>query len=454
MVNVLRPFAAVAKPLVMPILDIPSKRRVAAACNIADLRLAAEKRAHAMVFGYLDGGADGEVALRRSVEAFEDVELRHAVLHGVGHDTMDLRTRILGIDADQPFFITSCAGQKMFHAEGESATARGAAKHKMAMALSQLSTTAPEEIAAIAPDHAKAIQLYVWKDRGMLKSVLDRVRAAGFTALVLTADFSWVGNRERDSRTGFSVPPSYSYRQVVDAVKSPAWTFDFMSRKPYQYAAVPDADAPAETLVDFINNQMKPEFDWKDAEWLIQEWGDVGPVSLKGVASGKDAKRAVDTGFKSIWVSNHGGRQLESSVATFDVLPEVRQAVGPDMEVILDGGIRRGVDVVKALARGADAVAIGRAYLYGLAAGGTEGVDKALTILKKDVRLAMGLLGCNTVKELQERAPDILLTKEWSGRRQGGLINGKFLQPELEGTGSGKVPVSTMQNTEKLAKAA
>merc|ERR1719326_608097 len=149
----------------------------------------------------------------------------------------------------------------------------------------------------------------------------------------------------------------------------------------------------AKSLVDFIAQQMKPEFDWKDAEWLCQEWGDTGPVALKGVARGEDAKRWLDIGGKVIWVSNHGGRQLESSVAPFDVLPEVRKAVGPDVEVIMDGGVRRGIDVVKALARGADSVACGRAYLYGLAAGGFEGVDKALTLLSKDVHLAMGLLG-------------------------------------------------------------
>ena len=157
------------------------------------------------------------------------------------------------------------------------------------------------------------------------QEVLDRAKELGFTGLALTADFSWVGNRERETRTGFTVPPSYSMRQCIDAIKSPAWTYDYMSRVPYGYKAVPDADFPAESLVDFIAAQMKPEFDWKDAEWLCSEWGDTGPVALKGVARGGDAVRAVETGFKSIWVSNHGGRQLEDSVATFDVLPEVRQ---------------------------------------------------------------------------------------------------------------------------------
>ena len=408
-VDVLRPLTAAAGPIVMPALDAPSKRRVRSAVNIDDLRVAAERRAHAMVYGYLAGGADDERALRRSVDAFNDVELRHAVLHGVGNDDLDLSTEILGTKTRMPYFLTSCAGQRMFHADGEIATARAAKKHGLAMALSQLTTSTFEDVRAAHPEGAKTLQLYVWRDKTLLKEVLDRAKACGFTSLALTADFSWVGNRERETRTGFTVPPSYSMRQCVDALRSPAWTYDYMRRMPYRYQAVPEADFPAESLVDFIAAQMKPEFDWRDAEWLCQEWGDVGPVALKGVASAKDAVRAVETGFKTVWVSNHGGRQLEDSIATFDVLPEVRASVGDDVEVVLDGGVRRGLDIVKALARGADSVAIGRAYLFGLAAGGFDGVDKALQILSRDVYLAMGLLGCRTVSELRQRAPDLLV---------------------------------------------
>ena len=293
----------------------------------------------------------------------------------------------------------------MFHADGEVATAKAAEKHGVRMALSQLTTSTFEDVREAAPTSAKCLQLYVWRDRALLKEVLDRAKEVGFTSLALTADFSWVGNRERETKTGFTVPPSYSVQQCVDAARSPAWTFDFMSRVPYGYKAVPDADFPAESLVDFIAQQMKPEFDWKDAEWLCQEWGDTGPVALKGVAR---------------------GRQLESSVAPFDVLPEVRKAVGPDVEVIMDGGVRRGIDVVKALARGADSVACGRAYLYGLAAGGFEGVDKALTLLSKDVHLAMGLLGCRTVAELKARGPEFMLHKQNSSFV---YDNGTGLQP-------------------------
>jgi len=404
-VDAIRPITSALAPTIMPILDAPYQRGVRNAVNIDDLQAVAERRAHAMVYGYLAGGADAERSLRRSVAAFNDVELRHAVLHGVGHNDMDMRTTILGHEAQLPFFVTSCAGQRMFHADGEVATAKAAKKHGCFMALSQLTTSTFEDVREAHPDGAKCLQLYVWRDRVLLKEVLDRAKAVGFTSLALTADFSWVGNRERETKTGFTVPPSYSVRQCIDAIKSPAWTYDYMSRVPYGYKAVPDADFPAESLVDFIAAQMKPEFDWKDAEWLCSEWGDTGPVALKGVASGEDAKQAMETGFGAVWVSNHGGRQLEDSVATFDVLPEVRKAVGPDVEVILDGGVRRGIDVVKAIARGADSVACGRAYLFGLAAGGFNGVDKSLSLLSRDLYLAMGLLGCRTVAELKEKAP-------------------------------------------------
>ena len=291
-VDAIRPITSALAPTIMPILDAPYQRGVRNAVNIDDLQAVAERRAHAMVYGYLAGGADAERSLRRSVAAFNDVELRHAVLHGVGHNDMDMRTTILGHEAQLPFFVTSCAGQRMFHADGEVATAKAAKKHGCFMALSQLTTSTFEDVREAHPDGAKCLQLYVWRDRVLLKEVraaqfcailarnagiplptsrppahprlphpslqvLDRAKAVGFTSLALTADFSWVGNRERETKTGFTVPPSYSVRQCIDAIKSPAWTYDYMSRVPYGYKAVPDADFPAESLVDFIAAQVR-----------------------------------------------------------------------------------------------------------------------------------------------------------------------------------------------------
>ena len=269
-VDAIRPITSALAPTIMPILDAPYQRGVRNAVNIDDLQAVAERRAHAMVYGYLAGGADAERSLRRSVAAFNDVELRHAVLHGVGHNDMDMRTTILGHEAQLPFFVTSCAGQRMFHADGEVATAKAAKKHGCFMALSQLTTSTFEDVREAHPDGAKCLQLYVWRDRVLLKEVraaqfcailarnsgiplptsrphahprlphpslkvLDRAKAVGFTSLALTADFSWVGNRERETKTGFTVPPSYSVRQCIDAIKSPAWTYDYMSRVPYGY---------------------------------------------------------------------------------------------------------------------------------------------------------------------------------------------------------------------------
>merc|ERR1719324_2040699 len=216
--DVIRPACAAVHTPVMKVLDAPSRRRVQKAASVEDLRIAAEKRMHAMCYGYLAGGADEEVALRRSVDCYKDVELRHAVLHGVGHGEVDPSTTILGHEAKLPFFVTSCAGQRMFHADGEVATAKAAEKHGVRMALSQLTTSTFEDVREAAPNSAKCLQLYVWRDRALLKEVLDRAKEVGFTSLALTADF------------------------------------------------------PAESLVDFIAQQMKPEFDWKDAEWLCQEW--------------------------------------------------------------------------------------------------------------------------------------------------------------------------------------
>lgn len=408
-VNIVRPVFNFFKPFIFPLLDMPSKNRIKNAVNIEDLRKAAEKRSHSMVFAYLDGGADAERALTNSIKSFHDIKLKHPVLHGVGNGEVVLDTNIMGINSKLPFFLSSCAGQRMFHADGEIATAKAAKKHGCAMALSQLTTSRFEDVRDNHPDGAKILQLYVWKDKVLLKDVLDRAKECGYTSLALTADFSWVGNRERETRTGFTIPPSYSMRQCIDAIKSPAWTYDYISRKPYGYKAVPEADFPAESLVDFIANQMKPEFNWDDAQWLCEEWGDTGPVALKGVAQTEDALQALQCGFKTLWVSNHGGRQLEDSIPTINIVSDIRKNVGDDVEIILDGGVRRGIDIVKAIACGADSVAIGRAYLYGLAAGGYDGVDKAIEFLKRDVNLSMGLLGCKNIKELKSNTEKFIV---------------------------------------------
>ena len=281
--------------------------------------------------------------------------------------------------------------------------------------LSSLATTSVDDIAKILPpDHPKLFQVYVWKDRDILRDILGKAKAGGIQTMALTVDFSWYGNRERDIRNNFTIPPSYTLKQCIDAIKAPAWTWDFLSNPPYNYALL-DKDVPAESLASFVNSQLFPQFSWEDAKWLCQEWTH-GPKAIKGICRPEDAVKALECGFTTIWVSNHGGRQLDTSPATIDVLPAIRKAVGPNIEVIHDGGIQRGTDIAKAIALGADGVAIGKPYLYGLAAGGTPGVLKTFDILRIELDRAMGLLGCGTIEELKKEGPDLIKRREMSLR--------------------------------------
>jgi isopentenyl diphosphate isomerase/L-lactate dehydrogenase-like FMN-dependent dehydrogenase len=364
-----------------------------------------------MVFDYLDAGSDDEVSLRRGKDAYSQLEMHYHVLAGL-KPPIDMRTKVFGCDVDMPFFGCPTAGNRMFHHEGETAAAKAAEHHGSLYGHSSLATTGIAEIAAIHKG-PKVFQLYVWKDRELVKEVLAKAKEGGFDALALTADFTWYGNRERDIRNDFSIPPKYSVAQVVEAIRKPAWTYDFLSHDPYTYACLND-DVPADSLAAFVNSQIAPEFDWKDAEWLLGEWG--GPAALKGVVRPDDAKKAVATGFSTMWVSNHGARQLDTSPATIDVLPSIREAVGPDVEIIMDGGVQRGTDIAKALALGADTVGVGKPYLYGLAAGGAPGVIKALDILRVELDRAMGLLGVGSVDDLKKRGPGLIKRRAASAR--------------------------------------
>jgi L-lactate dehydrogenase (cytochrome) len=410
------------------IFDAPSKRRLAKAVNIADLRLCAKARAHKMVFDYLDAGADDEISLRRGKDAYSQLEMHYHVLSGL-KPPINMKTKVFGCDVDMPFFACPTAGNRMFHHEGETAAAKAAEHHGSLYGLSSLATTGITEIGKIH-NGPKVFQLYVWKDRELVKEVLAKAKEGGFDALALTVDFTWYGNRERDIRNDFSIPPKYSVAQAIEAIRKPAWTYDFLSHEPYTYACI-NTDVPADSLAAFVNSQIAPEFDWDDAEWLLGEWG--GPCAIKGVVRPDDAVKAVKTGFSTMWVSNHGARQLETSPATIDVLPSIREAVGPDVEIIMDGGVQRGTDIVKALALGADTVGVGKPYLYGLAAGGTEGVIKALEILRVETDRAMGLLGVGSVDDLKKRGPGLIK------RRPGSIRDYPDRYAEERGYGGGVI---------------
>lgn len=364
-----------------------------------------------MVFDYLDAGGDDEISLRRGKDAYTELEMHYKILAGI-KPPLDMSTKIFGMDVTLPFFGCPTAGNRMFHWEGETAAAKAAQHHGTLYGLSSLATTGITEIGELHKG-PKVFQLYVWKDRELVKEVIAKAKEGGFGALALTVDFTWYGNRERDIRNDFSIPPKHTVQQTIEALKKPAWTYDFLSHDPYTYACI-NSDVPADSLAAFVNSQMAPEFDWADAEWLMGEWN--GPGAVKGVVRPEDAKRALEVGFSTMWVSNHGARQLDTSPATIDVLPSIREAVGPDVEIILDGGVQRGTDIAKALALGADSVGVGKPYLWGLAAGGADGVIKAYDILKVELDRAMGLLGTPTVEDLKREGPSLIKRRNGSVR--------------------------------------
>ncbi len=379
---------------------ITTRSSVDAAVNIADLRRLARKRAHKMVFDYIDGGAEDEQTLRRNSAAFAGHRLIHKVLTGVDH--VDPSITLLGECLPVPFILSPAAGNRLFHIEGERAVAKAANDIGTVYSLSTLSSVSIEDVAKLtaAP---KWFQLYVWKDRALVKKMLDRAKGAGFTALILTADFPIAGQRERDIRNGFTIPPTVGPKQLIEAMRRPAWSWDYLRSEKIRYANISE-DTSAVSLSDFVAEQLHTGFNWDDAQWVLDAWG--GPALLKGVMHPADAQRARNMGFAAVAISNHGGRQLDGEAAPLDVLPAIRHSVGPDFPLILDGGVRRGSDVLKALLIGANAVSFARPYLYGLAAAGFHGVQRALNILSEELKLSMALAGLVDLKTL---SPDMLI---------------------------------------------
>ncbi len=367
---------------------------VSKALNINDLRDLAKARLPRMVFDYIDGGADDEQTLRHNTQRFRDRELLWNVL--VNTTGMDLSTRVMGLDLPLPFILAPTAAQRLFHPHlGELATARAANRHGVGVGISTLATQTLEDIAEAHPG-PKIFQLYVWKDRSLLEGILERAKAAGYTGLVLTVDLPVMGNRERDPRNGFSVPVQLNAKTIPQALGKPGYLIDLMRGGP----AVPANfnTAGKKDALDRENGRFDPSISWEYLAWLRDQWE--GPLGIKGLSRPEDARRALDTGVDTIWISNHGGRQLDTCPATIDTLQPIAEAVNGQADIILDGGIRRGTDIIKALALGADAVAVGRPYLYGLAAGGEAGVNRAIEILESELRRAMALMGKKTLSEL------------------------------------------------------
>ena len=370
--------------------------------NLMDFRPLARRRLPAPVFHYLDGGADDELTLARNTAAFADYELLPSQLSDVSE--VRLRTTLFGQPVDWPVMISPTGASKLFHAAGEPAVARAAAKFGMVYSLSTLGTTTIEAAAA-ATAGPKLYQLYIFRDRGLTEEWLERCKAAGYVALALTVDTPVPGNRERDFVHGFGASPRSRLRQAASFLAHPGWLARALLRKDLEMVNITSSEAAAQALAGgvrkFIDGELERSLTWKDVSWLANRWN--GALVVKGVQTVEDCRKAADAGATAVMLSNHGGRQLESAPAPVDCIAAVADALRDRLEIICDGGIRRGHHVVKALALGANACGIGRGYLYALAAGGEAGVERALGLLKTEVERTLALVGCNDVAKLGRR---------------------------------------------------
>jgi L-lactate dehydrogenase (cytochrome) len=371
-------------------------RRLSRAASIRDLRLIARRRTPRSVFDYVDGAAGEEISLQRARQAFADVEFRPRVLRDVS--IVDPSRVIVGSRSSLPLVLAPTGFTRLMHHEGERAVARAAARAGIPYALSTMGTVAAEEVAASAPDGELWFQLYIWKDRDASLQVIERAREAGCTALVLTVDTAVAGRRLRDVRNGMSIPPALTLRTLADMSAHPAWWFNLLTTEPLEFASLSHSGGTVAALVD---RMFDPSASAADLAWLREQWP--GPIVVKGIQDPEDARLVVDQGVNGIVVSNHGGRQLDRSVTPLEVLPDVVAAVDGRAEVLLDSGITDGADIVAAVANGARGCLVGRAYLYGLMAGGERGVDRALAILADEVTRTLRLLG---VRSLDELTPD------------------------------------------------
>jgi L-lactate dehydrogenase (cytochrome) len=367
--------------------------------NIDDFRRLAKQRLPWPVFDYIDGAADDELTKARNTAAFADCDLVPDVLAGVGE--IDTSVTIMGRKSALPLILSPTALQRVFHWQGERAVARAAEKFGLWCGISSLATVSIEEVAALISS-PKLFQLYVHKDQGLNRSMIERCQAAKFDAIALTVDTIVSGKRERCARSGFSSPPRFTPSSLLGYATKPAWALNYVLREKF---ALPNLDTHVSqgssepvSIASYFNTMLDPTMTWKTAEQIRNDWG--GTFCLKGVMSAGDARRAVEIGADAIMVSNHGGRQLDGSRAPFDQLREIVDAVGGEIEIICDGGVRRGSHVLKALASGANCASGGRLYLYALAAAGQQGVERAIGLLKDEIERGMKLMGVTRVDQL------------------------------------------------------
>jgi L-lactate dehydrogenase (cytochrome) len=377
---------------------LSESERAQRAVNIYELRALARRRLPPAVFDYVDGAAWDELTAERNQLDLRLWALRPRVL--VGATDVDLSTDVLGRRIDVPLLGAPTGLTGLVHHQGEIGIASAIHGVGGVYVLSTAASRNLEEVAAASPG-PRWLQLYVGSDRGLAGDLLARARAAGYEALVVTVDVPRSGSRERDKRNGFTVPPRVTAHTLVDGVRRPRWTANFLARPRIMSEGLLSsiaAEGNATSLAELISRQFDPALSWTDIAWLQEQWD--GPVLLKGVLRADDARQAAGMGLAGVIVSNHGGRQLDHTPSTIRALPEVVDAVGSELEVYMDGGIRRGVDVIRALALGARACLIGRALVYGLGAGGSGGAARAAEILVDELRLAMTLMGCPSIREL------------------------------------------------------
>ena len=377
-----------------------AKRRLDRCYNLEDLRKLARKRLPAPMYHYMRGGADDERTLWRNTAAFDNYELLPRYLVNV--EKVDAGVTVLGQELEWPLFLSPTGMSRIFHHEGESGAARAAHRSGTMYSLSTLGSTSIEDVAA-ASAGPRMFQIYVLRDPGLNREFIERCKAAKYSALCLTVDVPVGGNRERDFHTGMTVPPKLTFMSKLDVARHLTWSYRYMASGGAVMANFRHRirDSEDTNLMAYVGRQFDQTVDWDDAARMIEQWG--GPFAIKGVMCAEDARRSVEAGASAVMLSNHGGRQLDGVPAPVDLVREVRDTIGDAAEVIVDGGVRRGTHVLKALALGATACSTGRGYLYGLAAGGEAGVARALTLLRDEVERDLALLGCVRARDLDER---------------------------------------------------
>ena len=370
--------------------------------NFRDFRNLAKSRLPSPIFHYIDGAADDEVTYRRNTEAYDQCDLVPNVLTGV--DNVDMSTTVMGQKLDLPIYCAPTALQRLFHPDGEIGVGKAAEKFGTMFGVSSLGTASIEEIANLIST-PKLFQLYVHKDQGLNNYLIDQCKEHNFDTMAVTVDSSVGGNRERDLYTGFTIPLNLSIKSIISFATHPAWAFNYFTKPKWELSNlnkhVTEGTNLMTSIGDYFTKMLDNSLSWKKIEEINQKWGK--PFAIKGIMSVEDAKKAVDVGATAIMISNHGGRQLDGSRSPFDQLEEIVNAVGDKIDVICEGGIRRGTHILKALSLGAKACSGGRMYLYALAAGGQKGVERALGNLKKEIERDMILMGVSNIGELSKK---------------------------------------------------